>query len=380
VPGWRHYYAPDSRRVYRKATDGTEYMYFYGVNGERLPYQMGSYVGQLTGTPPAYFAGRRLGWGATADRLGSVRVAAYYPYGEYEGTASGDDVRFATYVRDSATGLDYAVNRYYSSIIGRFLSPDRSRRGADLRRPQSWNAYGYVENDPVNANDPTGQNRVFIGYGWDWDIGPEGDVVPVYLPQFGWEMDEPTAVPTETSTPMEEWSNLSVDCQEALKSAMPKARIPAMLAALGRAKAAESTLEAATSGTKIDWTMLAAIGIRESGFQNTNQKGGAAVGIFQIDLAQNHTVTAQTASSIGSAAQWAAGYLARNANQISGAIPGLSSNDIEWMLAASWNTGAQGQIARYNNGRDPDWHTAPTGSGRYRNDYGKNVLDLMDCF
>jgi RHS repeat-associated protein len=165
-----YYYAPDGRRVYRKATDGTEYMYFYGVNGERLPYQMGSYVGQLTGTPPAYFAGRRLGWGATADRLGSVRVTAYYPYGEYEGTASGDDVRFATYVRDSATGLDYAMNRYYASIIGRFLSPDPYKRriGADdPANPQSWNQYVYAEGDPVNFNDPAGANRVLVGMGGD---------------------------------------------------------------------------------------------------------------------------------------------------------------------------------------------------------------------
>jgi RHS repeat-associated protein len=131
-------------------------MYFYGVHGERLPYRMGSYVGQLTGTPAAYFAGRRLGWGATADRLGSVRVAAYYPYGEYEGTASGDDVRFATYVRDSATGLDYAVNRYYASIIGRFLSTDPSWASVALGDPQTWNRYVYALNDPVNGNDPDG--------------------------------------------------------------------------------------------------------------------------------------------------------------------------------------------------------------------------------
>jgi RHS repeat-associated protein len=162
-----YYYAPDGRRVYRKATDGTEYMYFYRVQGERLPYQMGSYVGQLTGTPPAYFAGRRLGWGATADRLGSVRVAAYYPYGEYEGTAQGDDVRFATYVRDSATGLDYAVQRYYSSTSGRFLTPDPWGPSATPANPQSWNRYTYVLGDPVNNIDPSGLDvsHIDIGFG-----------------------------------------------------------------------------------------------------------------------------------------------------------------------------------------------------------------------
>ena len=50
-----YYYAPDGKRVYRKAADGTETMYFYGVKGERLPYQIGPYAGQLTGTPPVSY-------------------------------------------------------------------------------------------------------------------------------------------------------------------------------------------------------------------------------------------------------------------------------------------------------------------------------------
>jgi RHS repeat-associated protein len=147
--------------VYRKAADGKRYIYFYGVMGERIgPYFMGPYVGQLmmNGTPPAYFAGRRLG--TLTDRLGSMG-ATYYPYGEEEKKAwTEDDVRFATYVRDSATGLDYAVNRYYSSIVGRFLSPDpyRGNTGGpgDPANPQSWNRYAYVQNDPVNLVDPPG--------------------------------------------------------------------------------------------------------------------------------------------------------------------------------------------------------------------------------
>jgi RHS repeat-associated protein len=46
--------------------------------------------------------------------------------------------------------------RYYSSIMGRFLTPDRLRKSARLRRPQSWNRYAYVINDPVNRTDPRG--------------------------------------------------------------------------------------------------------------------------------------------------------------------------------------------------------------------------------
>jgi RHS repeat-associated protein len=152
-----YYYAPDGKRVYRKAADGKQYIYFYGVMGQRIgPYFMGTYVGQLmmNGTPPAYFAGRRLG--ALTDRLGSMRVTSYYPYGEQKTTTEEDDVRFATYMRDSGTGLDYAVNRYYSSIMGRFLSPDPYVSSGGLADPQSWNRYSYTRNDPVNRYDPSG--------------------------------------------------------------------------------------------------------------------------------------------------------------------------------------------------------------------------------
>jgi RHS repeat-associated protein len=66
------------------------------------------------------------------DRLASVRSGgpgnlgyqAQYPYGvEYTATTN-DREKYATYTRDSVSGLDYAANRYYWSQWGRFLSPD----------------------------------------------------------------------------------------------------------------------------------------------------------------------------------------------------------------------------------------------------------------
>jgi len=101
-----------------------------------------------------------IGWilvGQT-DRLGSVTVnnRRYYPYGvEYTAT-SNDTEKYATYTRDSVSGLDYAVNRYYSSIWGRFLSPDRSTANMNLANPGSLNRYAYALADPVNRGDPSG--------------------------------------------------------------------------------------------------------------------------------------------------------------------------------------------------------------------------------
>ena len=96
------------------------------------------------------------------DRLGSVRnggpgnlgYQAQYPYGVEYTTTANDREKYATYTRDSVTGLDYAMNRYYASQWGRFLSPDP--RGGRISDPRSLNRYGYVRDDPVNRNDPSG--------------------------------------------------------------------------------------------------------------------------------------------------------------------------------------------------------------------------------
>jgi RHS repeat-associated protein len=84
-------------------------------------------------------------------------VGTFYPYGEQKsGTAANEQYKFATYWRDGESGLDYAMNRYYSSTLGRFLSHDSTYSSIDPKNPQSFNRYSYVLNDPVNSNDPTG--------------------------------------------------------------------------------------------------------------------------------------------------------------------------------------------------------------------------------
>ena len=104
----------------------------------------------------AYFGGRLLG---SEDRLGSR--GTYFPYGEDRGSPppANDKVKFATYTRDSATGLDYADQRYYAASMGRFLTPDPYRASGGPSDPQSWNRYAYVEGDPINHSDRVGLYR-----------------------------------------------------------------------------------------------------------------------------------------------------------------------------------------------------------------------------
>ncbi len=62
---------------------------------------------------------------------------------------------FTSYERDAESGNDYALARSYANMQGRFLAPDPLE--GHVGDPQSWNRYTYVENDPINLSDPSGQ-------------------------------------------------------------------------------------------------------------------------------------------------------------------------------------------------------------------------------
>jgi RHS repeat-associated protein len=90
-----------------------------------------------------------------------------YPFGElwYQNNDTGcsnttsSSFLFTTYERDVESGNDYALARSYASTQGRFLSPDPLE--GIVGDPQSWNRYAYVENDPINLSDPSGQGFWF---------------------------------------------------------------------------------------------------------------------------------------------------------------------------------------------------------------------------
>ena len=146
----------------------------FGADGKQLAsYSLGDTVvnNQVTVTfgvvaVRSYFGGRLVGQQLGAniyepviqDRLGSV--GKYYPYGEERNSPQlpNDQVKFATYTRDSATGNDYADQRYYTSTLGRFMTPDPYVASAGPGIPQSWNRYAYAGGDPANRNDPFGQD------------------------------------------------------------------------------------------------------------------------------------------------------------------------------------------------------------------------------
>jgi RHS repeat-associated protein len=162
VSGTTYGYGYDgtNRRVFTGTVSGTSYtnelIYFYGADGKKLG------VWSLTASTiqnvsiNQWFAGRLL---KGEDRLQSA--GKYFPYGEDRyspnpANPANDQEKFGTYTRDSATGLDYAYQRYYNSQTGRFMSSDPYQSSSGLADPQSWNHYSYGSSDPVNGFDPAG--------------------------------------------------------------------------------------------------------------------------------------------------------------------------------------------------------------------------------
>ena len=78
------------------------------------------------------------------------RAGRHPPYGC--GSKLNPSDRFR--IDDTATGLTYMQARYYDPVIGRFLSIDPVNFSPG--RPDMFNRYAYVANDPVNMVDPDG--------------------------------------------------------------------------------------------------------------------------------------------------------------------------------------------------------------------------------
>jgi RHS repeat-associated protein len=101
---------------------------------------------------------------ATTDAYGVAQgTCTGLPYGDGV-TCSGDipdNHHFTGKERDAESGNDYFDARYYSSSMGRFMSPDWAAQEepvpyAKMDDPQSLNLYVYVLNNPMTGIDKDG--------------------------------------------------------------------------------------------------------------------------------------------------------------------------------------------------------------------------------
>ena len=185
--------------------------YTYDGDGKRVKKDSGKLYWTGTGSDPleesdlsgnineeyAFFNGKRIARvdlpsGIVhyyfSDQLGSASVITnatgttieqesdYYPYGGERVLTSGvNNYKFTGKERDSESGLDDFEARYYSSSMGRFMSPDEFSGGpmdvfdptpnlpsplpyALISNPQSLNKYVYAYNNPLRYIDPDGHD------------------------------------------------------------------------------------------------------------------------------------------------------------------------------------------------------------------------------
>ncbi len=90
---------------------------------------------------------------------------AYGPYGQIL-AQEGDSSNPFTYngrdgVYDDGSGLYFMRLRYYCPSLMRFVQADKVYPGS-LSRPSSLNLYAFVEGNPIDAIDPSGDRRVRI--------------------------------------------------------------------------------------------------------------------------------------------------------------------------------------------------------------------------
>jgi RHS repeat-associated protein len=154
--------------------------YLVDLGGDQVT-ELNMSGGALVWTHSNIFAGTRLT--ATYDRsglhyeladpLGSRRILAdvngnvqqsctSLPHGDGESCpTTPTEHLFTGKERDTESGNDYFGARYYSSNMGRFLSPDWSAKEepvpyATMDNPQSLNLYSYVQNNPLSHVDSDG--------------------------------------------------------------------------------------------------------------------------------------------------------------------------------------------------------------------------------
>ncbi len=92
---------------------------------------------------------------------GTTQAIKYSAFGALQsGTGASPNRLRYTGREDDGTGLYYYRARYYDPVIGRFISEDPLGFGAG-----DVNFYQYTSNNPINANDPSGNCPSCVGAG-----------------------------------------------------------------------------------------------------------------------------------------------------------------------------------------------------------------------
>jgi len=131
-------------------TINEEYIFF---NGSRI-----ARVDRPSGSVHYYFSDHLGSASVIASSAGTVQQQYfYYPFGGLQAAVGSDSnhFKFTGKERDTESGLDNFGARYFTSSMGRFMTPD-SPSYSNHKNPQSWNLYAYSLNNPVTFRDADG--------------------------------------------------------------------------------------------------------------------------------------------------------------------------------------------------------------------------------
>jgi RHS repeat-associated protein len=103
-----------------------------------------------------YYLSDRLSTRLVLDASGNVMGRqGHLPFGEdFAESGIQEKHNFTSYERDGESGTDYAVNRGYSTSLGRFNQVDPVNGSTGDAR--SWNRYAYAHDSPINNTDRLG--------------------------------------------------------------------------------------------------------------------------------------------------------------------------------------------------------------------------------
>lgn len=173
-------YDADGQRV-KKVEDGQTTVYIGNLYEKNLStlvvttyyYAGGQRVAQRQAGVVSYFVGDNLDSTSVTTNASGAEVGRqkYYPFGSprvQTGTLK-TDYRFTGQRSEEANFgslYDYGA-RFYSPVLGRFLSPDTIIPAPD--NPQSLNRYSYVRNSPLRLIDPSGMAECAAGDDACWE-------------------------------------------------------------------------------------------------------------------------------------------------------------------------------------------------------------------
>ena len=152
---WRIYYPGGGLRIQTASTNNLSYLVQDHINSTAMTLNnSGAVIGEIV-----YSA-----FGETRATYGTTQTKKLYT-GQYEAEA----------------GLYFYNARWFDNELGMFVQADSII--PDSLDPQSWDRYSYVNNNPINYNDPSG-NVFECGYTTDMHCGSgSGPVLPVPIIQ-----------------------------------------------------------------------------------------------------------------------------------------------------------------------------------------------------